>query len=170
VLNWSWIDWVFAGLLVVSIGVGCMRGLVFEVMSLLGWLVAYGAALVFAPQWAPSLPIGQPGGPLNALAAFGLIFLGALIVWGLTAQVVRWLVHATPLSVIDRLLGGFFGLVRGALILLCVTTAVAFTPWADSPQWRAAPSARWASEALVVIKPWLPNELSRFFPSGLNDS
>lgn len=166
---WSWIDAVFGGVLLLSVVVGCMRGFVFEVMSLLGWLVAYGAALVFAPQWAPLLPVGRPGGALNALAGFGLIFLVVLVAWGLAAQVVRWLIRATPLSMLDRLLGGFFGLWRGALILLCLVTVVSFTPWAGSTQWRASPSARWVSTALITIRPWLPPELSRFFPSSLNE-
>ncbi len=168
-MNWSWIDAVFGSILTLSVVVGCWRGLVFELMSLMGWLVAYGAALVFAPQSAPYLPVGQPGGALNALAAYGLFFLGALIIWGLIAKWVRWLIQATPLSVIDRALGGFFGFLRGALILLCVTTGVAFTPWARSPEWRTSPSAQWATEALLAIQPWLPAELSRFFPSGLNE-
>lgn len=166
---WSWIDAVFAGVLLLSVVVGCMRGIVFEVMSLLGWLVAYGVALVFAPQWAPLLPVGRVGGPLNALAAFGLVFLVVLVAWGLAAQVVRWLIRATPLSAIDRLLGGLFGLLRGALILLCLTTAVSFTPWVASAQWRSSSGARWVSQGLITIRPWMPPELSRFFPSSLNE-
>lgn len=152
-----------------SVGVGCWRGLVFELMSLLGWLVAYAAALVFAPYSAAFVPIGQPGGALNALAAYGVVFLGALLVWGLIAKLVRWLIHTTPLSVIDRALGGFFGFLRGALILLCVSTGVAFTPWARSPEWASSPSAQVLTEALIAIQPWLPAELSRFFPSSLNE-
>lgn len=163
-MNWGWVDAVFASILLLSVAVGCLRGLVFEVMSLAGWLVAYAVAVWFAPQWAPSLPIGRPGSAVNILAAYGAVFVGVLIAWGLMATLLRWLIHATPLSVIDRLFGGFFGLVRGVLILLCVTMGVAFLPWSQSTTWRSSPSAQWASEALQTLRPWLPIELARFPP------
>ncbi|MES2889337.1 MAG: CvpA family protein [Pseudomonadota bacterium] len=165
-MNWGWVDAVFGSILLLSVVVGCMRGLVFEVMSLAGWVVAYAVAVWFAPQWAPSLPIGRPGSAVNTLAAYSAVFLGVLIVWGLTATMLRWLIHATPLSVIDRLFGGFFGLLRGALILLCVTTAVAFLPWSQSATWRTSPSAQWLNEALLTLRPWLPIEMSRFMSSA----
>ncbi len=168
-MGWSWVDAIFGGILLLSVVVGMVRGLVFEVMSLLGWVVAYVVALWGAPQWASRLPIGHPGSALNVAAALLLTFLAVLIVWGLIARLVRWLVHATPLSLIDRSLGAFFGLVRGGIILLCVVTAVSFTPWSQSRQWRSAPSVHWVSEALVQLKPWLPSYLNRFLPSSLNE-
>ena len=40
----GWVDGVLLAVLVVSLLVGLWRGLVFELMSLLGWVVAYVAA------------------------------------------------------------------------------------------------------------------------------
>lgn len=168
-MDWSWVDAIFGGILLLSVIVGLVRGLVYELMSLAGWLVAYVVALWGAPRWASSLPVGQPGSALNVAAALLLTFLAVLIVWGLIARLVRWLVHATPLSLVDRSLGACFGLVRGGVILLCVVTAVSFTPWAKSGQWRSAPSVQWVSEALLHLKPWLPSSLNRFLPSSLNE-
>ncbi len=161
-MTWSWVDAVFGGILLLSVLVGCWRGLVFELMSLVGWLVAYFAALVFAPRWATGLPIGIPGGTLNALVAYGLIFLGALIVWGLIAKLMRWLIHATPLSVIDRVLGGSFGFLRGAVVLLGLTTGVLLTPWAKSHEWRTSWGAEFATEVLHEIQPWLFPKIAFF--------
>ena len=42
----GWIDWTLLAVLAVSMVIGLMRGFVFEVMSLAGWLVAW-----FAAQW-----------------------------------------------------------------------------------------------------------------------
>lgn len=161
-MTWSWVDAVLGCILLLSVLVGLWRGLVFELMSLLGWLVAYFAALAFAPSWATWLPIGRPGGTLNALMAYGLIFLGVLIVWGLTAQLVRWLIHATPLSVIDRALGGTFGFLRGAVVLLGLTTGVMLTPWAQSHEWQASKGAALSTEVLLAIRPWLLPEIAFF--------
>lgn len=161
-MTWSWVDAVFAGILVISVLVGCWRGLVFELMSLVGWLVAYFAALLLAPRWASLVPLGLPGGTLNTLLTYGLIFLGALIVWGLIAKGVRWIIHATPLSVIDRALGASFGFLRGAVVLLGLTTGVMLTPWAQSLEWQTSRGAGFATEVLLAIQPWLFPEIPFF--------
>ena len=46
----SWVDLALATLLLLSIGIGLWRGLVFEVMSLAGWVIAYFAAQVKKPS------------------------------------------------------------------------------------------------------------------------
>ena len=40
----SWVDGMLLAVLVVSVVVGLWRGLVFELMSLVGWVAAYVAA------------------------------------------------------------------------------------------------------------------------------
>ena len=101
----GWVDWVLLAVLLASIVVGLVRGLVFEVLSLLGWVAAYIAAQMFSAQVAPHLPIGAPGSALNQGASFAVTFLLALVVWMLLARLVRLIVHATPLTLIDRTLG-----------------------------------------------------------------
>ena len=50
----SWVDLALAALLLTSIGIGLWRGLVYEVMSLAGWVVAYFASPPLAP-WVEAL-------------------------------------------------------------------------------------------------------------------
>ena len=48
----GWVDWTLLAVLALSVAVGLWRGLVFELMSLVGWFAAYLAA-----QWgSPSVP------------------------------------------------------------------------------------------------------------------
>ena len=141
--EWSWIDWTLLAVLAASVVVGFVRGFVFECLSLAGWVVAWFAAQWAAPDLAPRLPVGAPGSALNLAAALALCFLGALVVWGLLAKLIRMLIHATPLSLLDRLLGGGFGVLRGAVLLLAVTAVVALTPAAQSPSWRSSHGAHW---------------------------
>jgi membrane protein required for colicin V production len=142
-----------------------MRGFVFEVMSLAGWLVAWFAAQWLAPQAAVYVPIGTPGSTLNFAAAFVACFLAAIVVWGLLSKLVRLLIQATPLSIPDRLLGAGFGLVRGAVLLLAVATTVALTPAAKSPSWQASHGARWLEIARHGLMPLLPADVARRFPA-----
>ena len=96
--------------------VGLLRGLVFEVLSLVGWVAAYFAAQWLARRrWRRMLPIGAPGGALNHGAAFVLVFVARAGGLGAGCRaLVRLLIHATPLQPVDRVLGAGFGLLRGA--------------------------------------------------------
>ena len=57
----GWVDWALMAVLLLSIAVGLWRGLVFEVLSLVGWVAAYIAAQAYASTVAPLLPVGVPG-------------------------------------------------------------------------------------------------------------
>ena len=64
----GWVDLAMLGVLLLSLVLGLLRGFVFEVLSLVGWVVAYFAAQWLAPVWAPHLPVGDPGSALNHAA------------------------------------------------------------------------------------------------------
>lgn len=160
----GWIDWTLLAILAVSVMVGMWRGLVFELMSLIGWVVAYVLAQMFSPQVAAQLPIGAPGSALNQGLAFVVTFIVVLIVWALLARLVQMAVHATPLTAVDRLFGAAFGALRGALVLLAIATLVAFTPAAHSQPWRESQGAAWLAVVLHGLKPVLPVEVARHLP------
>ena len=156
----GWVDWGMVAVLVLSLVVGALRGLVFEVLAIVGWFVAYFAAQWAAPLLAPHLPIGTTGSLLNVGAAFASVFIAALIVWGLLSRIVRSLIRSMPLSAIDRLLGAAFGLLRGALVLLAIAVLVAYTPAAKSAPWQASIGAGWLNLALRDLKALLPTEVA----------
>jgi membrane protein required for colicin V production len=159
------LDWTFLVVGVVSIVVGLVRGFVFECLSLAGWLVAWFGAQWAAPALAPHLPVGIPGGGLNHGVAFVGAFVLALVLWALLARLVRMAIHATPLSLADRLLGGVFGASRALVLLLAVATVVALTPAAQSASWRGSMGARGLTQMLVVLKPLLPEPAARLLPA-----
>lgn len=162
----GWVDIGLIAVLAISVIVGLWRGLVFELMSLFGWVVAYVLAQAFTPKVSGHVPLGEPGSALNHGAAFALVFIGVLIAWSLLARLVRLLIQATPLTVVDRLLGGGFGLLRGLVLLLAVATLVAFTPARQSPLWQASHGAAMLDVALQGLKPVLPADVARHLPSA----
>jgi membrane protein required for colicin V production len=159
------LDWAMLAVLALSMLVGLVRGFVFEALSLAGWVVAWFAAQWASPLLAPSLPIGGPGTAVNQGAAFALSFLAALIIWALLARLVRMLIHATPLSVIDRLLGAGFGILRGIVILLAVVSVVAMTPAVKADAWQASQGAQILTKTLQALKPLLPESAARLLPA-----
>jgi membrane protein required for colicin V production len=161
----GWVDWALLAVLCASVIVGLVRGLVFEVLSLLGWLAAYIVAQAASPTVAPHLPIGTPGSALNVGAAFALTFVVALIAWMLMARLIRLLVHATPLTLVDRTLGALFGLVRALVLLLAVATVVSYTPAVRAASWQASHGAAWLGVLLAGLKPVLPHAVVRHLPA-----
>ena len=158
------LGWVDIGLLLfmaLSIVIGLMRGVVFEVLSLAGWLVGYLAAQLLTPLVQPHTSIGQPGSALNHAVAFASVFFVSLLLWGLGARLVRVFIRATPLSSVDRLLGACFGLVRGLLVLLVLALVLGFTPLAKWPSMQRSQGVAWLNMMVKEIMPWLPIEVNQ---------
>ena len=162
----QWVDIVLASVLALSVIVGLVRGFVFEVLSLLGWFAAYFAAHWLAPEASPHIPVGKPGSGMNHAAAFAAVFVAALIVWALGSRLIRLLIHATPLSLPDRLLGAVFGLLRGLVLLLAAATVISITPLVKSPAWQASQGAQWLHAALSGLRPVLPPQLLQHLPAS----
>ena len=160
----AWVDWTLLAVLVLSVVVGLWRGLVFELMSLVGWVVAYTAAQLLSPTLAAHVPVGAPGSALHQGAAFAAAFVLALLAWALLSRLVRLIIHATPLTLLDRALGAVFGLLRGGVLLLALATVVAFTPVLQSQAWQASRGAAWLAIALQGLKPVLPVAVARHLP------
>ncbi len=154
------VDLAMLAVIALSALVGAVRGLTFEVLSLLGWVAAWFAGLWLAPWFAPHLPIGAPGSPLNGIAAFACAFLMTLVIWGVGARAVSGLVGKTLLRPLDRLLGAVFGLARGVLVLLALATLVAYTPARSSATWRESHGAAWLGSILHVLLPSLSPEVT----------
>jgi membrane protein required for colicin V production len=158
------VDWALLAVLLISVVVGLWRGLAFEVLSLVGWVVAFVAAQALAPTVAAYVPVGAPGSALNHGVAFLGVFVLALVLWALASRLVRLLIHATPLQPVDRMLGGAFGLARGAVLLLAVATVVMLTPAQRSLAWQHSQGAAWLGVMLQGLKPVLPEVIARQLP------
>ncbi|HEX4510741.1 MAG TPA: CvpA family protein [Burkholderiaceae bacterium] len=151
----QWVDIVLLAVLCISVLVGLWRGFVFEIVSLLGWVVAWVAANMGGPWLADKL---LPGATqvLRFWVAYAVVFVLVLIVCTLLARLLRALISATPLTFVDRLLGGAFGVARGAFVLVIIGTLVTLSPYAHATWWRESQSALWIDQALEDLKPVLP--------------
>ena len=156
----GWVDIALLAVFLLSVLIGLWRGFVFEVVSLLGWLVAFIIANSAGPFLADLIPLGNTGPQVRLWVAYVVVFVLVLLTCTLLARMLRALVSATPLSFVDHLLGGVFGMVRGALILVVVATLVMLSPYADSTTWKNSHGALWLSLALEGLKPILPQSLN----------
>jgi membrane protein required for colicin V production len=124
---------------------GLWRGLVFEVLSVAGWVCAF-----FWPSGCRRrgrlAALQNTAEPLRYAAGFMLVFVGVAFAAGLLAWLIKKGIDSVGLRPVDRMLGAAFGLLRGAVILLALALVVNMTPWKDTP-----PGAR----------PWRPRSGQR---------
>ena len=169
----SWVDLALGALLLISVGIGVWRGLVFEVMSLAGWVVAYFAASPLAPLVAELLPADTTSrfGPAALhLVTLVIAFVAVLILWSLASRLVKMLIHATPLSVVDRLGGAGFGALRGVFIALLLVLVIGASPLAQSATWQASRAAPVLTGVLQDMAPLLPEPIARFVSRSMTPS
>jgi membrane protein required for colicin V production len=169
----SWVDLALAALLLLSMAIGLWRGLVFEVMSLAGWVIAYFAASPLAPLVLDLLPDSMTGrfGPA-VLQATSLViaFFFVLLVWSLVTRLVKALIHATPLSVVDRIGGAGFGALRGLFIGLLLVLVIGASPLAETSTWQASRAAPVLAGVLRDAAPMLPEPIARFVSRSMTPS
>jgi membrane protein required for colicin V production len=156
------LDWILVAVLGLSLLMGVWRGLVFEVLSVMGWVAAFFAAQWLGPALALRLPLDSLGDAARSVLAYTLTFVLAVFAAGLLASLVRKLVAVVGLRPVDRVLGAAFGLVRGLVILLAATVALEMTSFKTADWWRQSPGAALLSVTLAGLKPALPEGFARF--------
>lgn len=158
------LDWVLVAVLLASLALGAWRGLVYEVLSVLGWIAAFVLAQWLAPDAAARLPMGQASDGLRYAAGFVLVFIAAAFAAGLLSWLVKKLVEAVGLRPVDRTLGAVFGVVRGSLLLLAAALVVNMTPLRSGEWWVESKGADVLTTALKGLKPVLPLSFGQYLP------
>lgn len=158
------LDWIFLAVLLLSVAIGALRGLVYEVVSVLGWVAAFVVAQIFAPEAAALLPMGTAAEPLRHAAGFVLVFVAVAFAAGLVAWVTRKMVESIGLRPVDRTLGGAFGLLRGIVVLLALAVVVEMTQLKTNDRWQESQGAAVLTVALKGLKPVLPEQFGKYLP------
>lgn len=156
------VDWILLGVLVFSMALGAWRGLVYEVLSVLGWAVSFYVAQWFAPQVASWLPLQSASDPVRYAAAFVLVFIAAVFAAGLLAFLLKKLVEAIGLRPVDRTLGAAFGVLRGVILLLAATVVIDMTALKSSDWWQESRGAVALTATLKGLKPMLPEQFAKY--------
>lgn len=110
-------DWLIVVLMLVSCVIGAMRGLMREGIALITWLLGLYLAWAFSDVLEPYLGglLGREG--VRVWVARLLILLAVLLIGTLIGLILQYAVRHSPFGTADRVLGTFFGLVRGAVVV-----------------------------------------------------
>jgi len=123
----------------------------------------YGVPAEWVHKWVHSVSASN-------LIAFFLILFGFLLAGALIGKLVAILFRWTGLSWLDRLLGGAFGFVRGALIVVAlVAVLMAFVP-KPMPNWMVnSVSLPYAIDASNMIASMAPAGIKNAFSESMDE-
>jgi len=152
-------DYAVIGITLISLLLGLWRGFIYEVLSLTGWPLAFILSKLYAGKVEHWLPITQA--ELRAILAYVLIFIAALLVWGVVVWLISRLVKAAGLGGMDSVLGGLFGLLRAILVVLVLVWLAGLSSIPEQAFWRNAKFSRTAEDVALLTKVWLPDNIAQ---------
>ncbi|MFT4707527.1 MAG: membrane protein required for colicin V production [Ascidiaceihabitans sp.] len=123
-MDFTIIDGVVAIVIILSALLAYGRGLVREVMAIVGWIAAAVLGFLFAPRVEPlvrEIPVVgdiiADSCELSIIGAFAIVFSIALIVMSLFTPLFSSLIRRSALGGLDQGLGFLFGVARGLLLV-----------------------------------------------------
>jgi membrane protein required for colicin V production len=158
------LDWIFIAAILASVGLGVWRGFVYEVMSVLNWLLAFVLAQWLGGYAGEHLPIAVESETLRQMAGFVLVFVASVFLGGLLVWVLPKLIESAGLRPVDRVLGGVFGVLRAAILLLALAVVVQMTPLRGHAWWHDSLVAEALMAGLKNLKPVLPEGVRMYLP------
>ena len=140
------VDWVILAVLALSTIVGVSRGLVREILAIVGWVLAILLALKFAPMVGEAIP-------LPSLSILVRTALGAVLV------VVAHLMAAASITFEDRAIGAIFGLVRGVVIVCACVFVLGLTSATKTGLWRNSVLIVPCEHVIDFCMPYMPQTI-----------
>jgi membrane protein required for colicin V production len=154
----TWLDYLVIAVLVLSIVWGAWRGLVHEVLSLAGWIMAFLAANLLAAPLSETFPANMRP-EFRVVGAFVLVFVATLVLTTLLTALVTKFVRVSVLQSLDRWLGALFGLLRGLVLIVALAMIAGLTPLPRMPEWTNSATGYSLAQTVIQLKQWMPPAL-----------
>ncbi|HEY8252466.1 MAG TPA: CvpA family protein [Burkholderiales bacterium] len=155
----TWLDYGVIVVLLLSIAWGAWRGLVHEVLSLAGWIMAFLAANLLAAPLSETFPANMRP-EFRVVGAFLLVFVGTLVLVTLLTALVTKFIRVSVLQSLDRWLGALFGLMRGLVLVVAFAVIAGLTSFPATPIWKDSATGYSLAQTVIQLKPWLPPALA----------
>lgn len=158
-------DLLILFLLVLFTGIGALRGMLRESLSLLVWIVALGSGWLFAEAvgtWFDALADND----LRRMLGFLTVVLVALSVLTLAVFVLRKLLPRPDPGLTDRGVGALLGALRGAAMVVVMVLLAGLTSLPKQADWRDSQLVGLFQPVAGKILDWLPSSVARQFRYG----
>lgn len=157
----NWFDIVVISILGLSALVSILRGFIREIISIVTWLVAIIVALKYALPASDSFSQIIESSTARYIVAFIIILFGVLILGIIVNSILRRLMKKSSVSVLDRLLGFFFGVGRGILLVGLILLLLRVSSLQDAPMLQKSELAPRFNGIVSWLHDFLPNEIQQ---------
>ncbi|MBM2830630.1 MAG: colicin production CvpA [Gammaproteobacteria bacterium] len=142
--------------------VGVAYGFLNIAFSVLAWALALGIATKLTPFFSPMLVASIDTPILRIILAFtGLFIVSLVILTGIGFLIVK-LLGRTGLTATDRILGLFFGIGLGSVIVMVVIFLAGFTALPVEPWWQASRMVEPFERVSIWAKKYLPESMAKY--------
>lgn len=146
---------------------GMWRGIIYEVIALLGWVAAFLMARWLVADVAAMLPAQITVVDFRTAIAYLILFFGTLMISGLVAWLAaQGVTKLVGLRSVVRLLGALFGILRGIVLIVALVLLAGLTNWPKEPIWREATLSKPLQELAKASLVWLPENVAKHIRYG----
>lgn len=157
----NWVDYLILAIIVLSIILSVWRGFTREALSLVGWVLAFWVALTFSDNLSAVLARHIDSPTARLFIAFALLFIGTLLLAALINYLVWQIIDKSGLSGTDRILGIFFGLARGILVVAVLVLLGGMTPMPKEESWQHAQLMHYFESLARWMAHFMPPEVAK---------
>ena len=158
-----WADIVILVLVGLSMTISLWRGFTREALSLVAWIAAFWVGFTFA--WYPASLLEAHVSVPSARLALGFLglFLVTLLLGGVVNYLIGKAVDKTGMTGTDRMLGLFFGLARGIVMVAILVLLAGLTPLPQDPWWRESLFIGHFQQLAELLRDLLPPDIAAYF-------
>ena len=163
----STLDLIILAVIGISGLLSLFRGFFSEFFSLATWAMAIWLPFSYTEQFMTFLPDTVESPSARWFISAGILFVGAMVVGTILSVLIRKILGATGIGLVDRLLGVGIGVVRGVLIVAVVALLATSNP--------AIPKEKWWNDSKILppvlilsrfIQNRLPSSFSKWFKTN----
>jgi membrane protein required for colicin V production len=162
----NYVDYLAIAILFISAMLSTIRGMTREFLGLVGWFVAIFIAKLSSPVLIPLLDSFISVSSIITPISWIIPCFAAFIVWYVFASVVSPSLSRAGLGALDGGMGVFFGLARGAVIIILCYLVLVFLFGGEKQTPNVVRESNTARFSLIIInltKPLLPHSIQNQF-------
>ncbi len=155
-----WVDYILLVIVAVSALLSLWRGFMKEALSLVSWIAALWVGMLFFFDLSRMMRDWIDTSTIRNVVAFGLLFIGTLLVGGLVNYLTGQLISKTGLTSTDRILGMLFGVARGVVIIAVLVMLAGMTAVPQDPWWQDSMLLGYFKGVALWLSSFLPADIA----------
>ena len=156
--EFTWVDIVVFVILSSSLILSILRGLVYELSSILVWGFSIFCAYTFGSYFSVIFP-DYFSVELRVIFGSLLILFVTVLLSKMIVLSLKEVIEKSGGGSLDKFFGAFFGLVRGGFIVTSLSLLGTMTALTEEEAWVNAKTRSYLEFSVIQIIPYLPNSV-----------